>query len=79
MSKLISEILAVPLAGGQALVEMHLKQRFLAGDPRLYSHKRRVRHTFLARDGQQTVKFEVTARASVVQTPGVPVKLGKLR
>lgn len=66
MSKMIHEMLCVPAAGGQALVELHLKQRFLPGDPVPYSRKRRVRHTFIVRDGDCDIKFEVSARVSVV-------------
>ena len=66
VSKLISETLCVPVAGGQALVEMHLKQRFLADDPVPYSRKRRVKHTFVVRDRNQDIKFEVFGRVSTV-------------
>ena len=67
MSKLISEMLCVPVAGGQALVEMHLKQRILMDDSVPYSYKRRVKHTFIVRDRGQDIKFEVLARVSVMQ------------
>ena len=66
MSKLISEMLCVPVAGGQALVEMHLKQRILMDDSVPYSYKRRVKHTFIVRDQGQVIKFEVVARATVM-------------
>ena len=66
MSNLISEMLCAPVAGGQALVEMHLKQRILMNDSVPYSHKRRVKHTFIVRDQGQDIKFEVFARATVL-------------
>ena len=65
-SPMISEMPRMPLAGGQALVEMHSNQRFRVGEPVPYTHKRRVKHPFAVRDGDQAVKFEVMARASVV-------------
>ena len=66
-TKLVSEMLCLPLpSGGRALVEIHLQQRILADDPVLYSRKRRVQHTFFVRDRDQIIKFEVSARASVV-------------
>ena len=71
---MISDMLCVPLAGGQAVIEMHLKQRFLADDPVPYSRKRRVKHTFVVCDREQVVKFEVAARASAVQRAGIPMK-----
>ena len=74
---LISEILCLPLAtGGQALVEMHLKQRILLGDSVPYSRKRRVKHTFFVRGEDCVVKFEVFARASVLPAR---VSVAKLR
>ena len=71
---MISEMLCVPVAGGQALVEMHLQQRFLPDDRVPYSRKRRVRHTFVVRDREQIVTFEVMARASVTRTAGIAAK-----
>ena len=65
MSKLISETLCVPVAGGQALVEIHMQERFLAGDSLPYSRKRRVKHTFLFRDRNRAITFEVSAQVSV--------------
>jgi len=64
--KLISEMLCVPLACGQALVEIHLRQRILTDDPVPYSRKRRMKHTFIVRDQGQDIKFEVFARATVM-------------
>jgi hypothetical protein len=64
--KLISEMMCVPLACGQALVEIHLKQPILTDDPVPYSRKRRVKHTFIVRDQGQDIKFEVFARATVL-------------
>ena len=64
--RLISEMLCVPLACGQALIEIHLKQRILTDDPVPYSRKRRVKHTFIVRDQGQVIKFEVVARATVM-------------
>ena len=64
--KLISEMLCVPLACGQALVEIHLRQRILTDDPAPYSRKRRVKHTFIVLDQGQDIKFEVFARATVM-------------
>ena len=67
MSNLISEMLCAPVAGGQALVEMHLKQRILMNDSVPYSRNRRVKHTFIVRDRSRDIKFEVLARVSVMQ------------
>lgn len=65
-SPMISEMLCVPLAGGQALVEMHLKPRFLAGDSVPFSRKRRVKHTFFFRNADRIVKVEVLGRLTVM-------------
>lgn len=76
---LISEILCLPLAtGGQALVEIHLKQRILRGDSVPYTRKRRVRHTFFVRGGDRVVKFEVLARASVLPARVSAAKLRQI-
>lgn len=64
---MIHEILCVPVAGGQALVEIHLNQRFLADDPVPYTRRRRVKHTFVVRDQGQDIKFEVLARVLVAK------------
>jgi len=63
---MISEMLCVPLAGGQALVEMHLKPRFLAGDSVPFSRKRRVKHTFLFRNADRIAKVDVLGRLTVM-------------
>jgi len=67
MSKLISEMLCVPVAGGQVLVEIHLMQRILTDDAVPYNSKRRAKHTFIVRDRGRDIKFEVAARVSVLQ------------
>jgi len=67
---MIHEMLCAPAAGGQAVVEMHLTQRFLAGDPVPYSRKRRVRHTFVVRARDQDITFEVSAWVSAVKRAG---------
>ena len=64
---MINEMLCVPLADGQAVLEMHLKQRFLPNDPVPYSRKRRMKHTFVVRDERHMVVFEVAARVSVAR------------
>jgi len=71
---MISDMLCVPVAGGQAVLEMHLKQRFLADDPVPYCRKRRMKHTFVVRDERQMVVFEVAARASVTRRTQTLVK-----
>jgi len=65
-SPMISEMLCVPSAAGQALLEMHLKQRILADDPMFYSRERWVKHTFFVRAADRIVKFEVLARVAVL-------------
>jgi len=76
---LISEILCLPLAtGGQALVEMHLKQRILPGDSVPYSRKRPVKRTFFVRGGDCVVKFEVLARAAVLPARVSAAKLREI-
>ena len=68
VSKLISDMLCVPVADGQVLVEMHLKQRILTDDAVPYNSKRRAKHTFIVRDRGRDIKFEIAARVSVLQS-----------
>ncbi len=57
-------MLAVPLIGGQAVLEMHLNGRFLAEET-VPNRKKRVKHTFLMRDGEKIVEFTVVGRVKV--------------
>lgn len=61
----VLELLCAPLPEGQAVLELHLRQRILE-ETELYGRRRRIRHTFFVRAGDRIAKFQVTGRVSLL-------------